>query len=44
MTSENTCSAILEKLHREAGKSLTNHSVSDSAFNKKHPVRAYKME
>ncbi len=32
MTSESSCSAILEKLHKEARQSLTNRSVSDSAL------------
>ena len=32
MTSKRKCSAILEKLHKEAGQSLTNRSVSDSAL------------
>ena len=32
MTSERKCSAILEKLYREAEQSLTSRSVSDSVL------------
>ena len=35
MTSETKCSEILEKLHKEALKNLTNRSVSDSILSQK---------